>query len=218
MRSSDQSAQSDWRGYMLSKRIAVILTLAALARAAFAQDQREWDKCIGREGPIPEVVIKGCSQIIEDTQNVPKILATAHNNRGVAYRLKGEHDLALNDYDEAIRLNPNSANYYNNRGIIFRLKHDYDRAITEYGEAIWLKHDYVAAYYNRALAYSDKGEYDKALTDFGVALQFNPKNALALYTRGITFLKKGDAEAAQADIDAARTINPNIAKEFDRSQ
>jgi tetratricopeptide (TPR) repeat protein len=105
---------------VLSKRIAVILTLAALARAAFAQDQREWGQCIGREGPIPEVVIKGCSQIIEDTQNAPAILATAHNNRGVAYRLKGEYDLALNDYNEAIRLNSNSATYYNNRGIIYR--------------------------------------------------------------------------------------------------
>jgi tetratricopeptide (TPR) repeat protein len=203
---------------MLSKRITVILTLAVLSRAALAQDQREWGQCIGREGPIPEVVIKACSQIIEDTQNAPQILATAHNDRGVAYRLKGEYDLALNDYDEAIRLNHNSATYYNNRGIIYRHKHDYDRAIAEYGEAIWLKGDYVAAYYNRALAYSDKGEYDKALMDFGVVLQFNPRNALALYARGITFSKKGDGEAANAGMDAAKTINPNIAKEFDQSQ
>ena len=116
---------------MLSRWIAVILTLAALARPAFAQEQREWDQCTGREGPIPEVVIKGCSQIIENTQSAAAILATAHNNRGVAYRLKGEYDLAFSDYKEAIRLNPNSANYYNNLGVIYRIKHDYDRAITE---------------------------------------------------------------------------------------
>ena len=203
---------------MVSKRITVILTLAALARIAFAQDQRDWDQCIGREGSNPEVVIKGCSKIIDDTQNGPAMSATAHNNRGVAYRLRGEYDLALNDYNEAIRLNPNFANYYNNRGIIYRHKHDYDRAIAEYGEAIWLKGDYVAAYYNRALAYSDKGDYDKALMDFGVVLQFNPRNAFALYARGVTFSKKGNAGAAKADRDAAETTNPGIAKEFDQSQ
>jgi tetratricopeptide (TPR) repeat protein len=203
---------------MFRKRITVILILSALVRAALAQDQKGWNQCIGREGPIPEVVIKGCSEIIQDTQNAPAILATAHNNRGVAYRLKGEYDLAFNDYSEAIRLNPNSANHYNNRGIIYRHKHDYDRAIADYDEAIWLKRDFVAAYYNRALAYSDKGEYDKALTDFGLVVQFDPRNALALYARGLTFLKKGNADAANADIDAASTINPNIAKEFDRSQ
>lgn len=205
---------------MSSKWTTVILTLsaAALARAAFAQDQREWTQCIGRGGPNPEVVIKGCSQIIEDTQNATTILATAHNNRGVAYRLKGQHDLAFSDYNEAIQLNPNSANYYNNLGVIYRIKHDYDRALANYDKAILLKRDYVAAYFNRALTYSDKGEYDKALRDFGVVLQFNPRNAVALYARGITFSKKGNVGAASADIDAAETINPGIAKEFDQSQ
>jgi tetratricopeptide (TPR) repeat protein len=203
---------------MLSKPITVMLTLAAVARTAFAQDQREWDRCIGREGPIPEIVIKGCSRTIEDTQNAPTKLVTAHNNRLVAFRLKGEYDLAFDDYSEAIRLNPNSANYYNNLGVIYRIKHDYDRAITNYDKAILLKRDYVAAYYNRALAYSDKGEYNKALADFGVVLQFNPRNAFALYARGLTYSKKGSAEAAKADIDAAATINPGIAQEFDRSQ
>ncbi len=200
---------------MFSKRIIVILGVSALARAAFAEEQRGWDQCVG--SAIPEVVIKGCGEVIQDTQNAPAILATAHNNRGVAYRLKGDYDLALNDYNEAIRLTPNSASHYNNRGIIYRIKHDYDRAIADYDEAIWLKRDYVAAYYNRALAYSDKGEYDKALTDFGVVLQFNPRNGLALYARGITLLKTGNAEAAKADIGAARTINPDIDKEFDQS-
>jgi hypothetical protein len=96
---------------MFSKWITAILTLTVLSGVAFAQDRVAWDRCTGRAGPIPDVVIKGCSQIIEDTQNVPKILATAHNNRGVAHRLKGEYDLASDDYNEAIRLNPNSANF-----------------------------------------------------------------------------------------------------------
>ena len=146
-------------------------------------------------------------------------MATAFDNRGVAYRRKGEYDRALQDYEQAIQLNPDNANAYNNRGIIYRIKGDYERAIADYGEAIWLKSgNFPAAFYNRALAYADKGEYDQALTDFDVVMRFNAKNALALYARGLTLQKKGDAEAGKADIAAAKVINPDIAEQFDHSE
>jgi tetratricopeptide (TPR) repeat protein len=200
--------------------ISAILTISVLLNAGvLAQSPKDWSQCIGREGPIIDVVIEGCTAVIQAGQDPPKKLATAFDNRGVAYRRKGEYDRALRDYEQAIRLNPSSANAYNNRGVIYRIKCDYDRAIADYDEAIWLKSgDYPAAFYNRALAYSDKGEYDHALTDFDVVLRFDAKNALALYARGLTRLKKGDAEAGKADIAAAKAINPSIAEQFDPSE
>jgi tetratricopeptide (TPR) repeat protein len=157
--------------------------------------------------------------VIRSKHDPPQKLATAFDNRGVAYRLKGEYDLALQDYEQAIRLNPDNANAYNNLGVIYRIKGEYDRAIAAYDEAIWLKNsDFPAAFYNRALAYADKSEYDRALADFDVVMRFNAKNALALYARGLTLLKKGDGEAGTAYIAAAKEINPNIAEQFDHSE
>ena len=150
--------------------ISAILAMSVLHNAGvLAQTSRDWRQCTGREGPIVDVVIEGCTAVIQAGQDSPQKLAVAFDNRGVAYRLKGDYDRALQDYEHAIRLNPNSANPYNNRGIIYRIKGDYDRAIADYDEAIWLKSgDYPAAFYNRALAYTDKGDYDHALTDFDV--------------------------------------------------
>jgi tetratricopeptide (TPR) repeat protein len=196
---------------------ALVISVLLNARAS-AQNSREWRQCIGREGPIANVVIEGCTAIIQAARETPAKLAIAFNNRGVAHRLNGEYDKALQDYEQAIRLNPGSPSYYNNRGIIYRIKHDYDRAIADYDEAIWLQNDYPAAFYNRALAYADKGEYDHALADFEVVLRFDAKNALALYARGMTLLKKGDAEAGKADIAAAKAVNPTIAEQFDHSE
>ena len=201
------------RSFQLPIQVSVVLV--SLSAAVSAQTPRGWNRCVGHESP--DLVIEGCSEMIGEAQQGPAILALAHNNRGVAYKAKGQYDLALQDYDQAIQLNPNSASHYNNRGILYRLKHDYDRAIADYDEAIWLKSDYVAAFYNRALAYTDKGEFDHALADFGVVLQFNPKSALALYARGLTLLKKGDTGAGNADIVAAKAINPDIAEHFDSS-
>jgi len=201
------------RSLQFSIRVSAVLLL--LNASVSAQAPRGWDRCVGHESP--DLVIEGCSEMIDEGQQAPAILATAHNNRGVAYKVKGDYDLALKDYDQAIQLNPNSASHYNNRGIIYRLKHDYDRAIADYDEAIWLKGDYVAAFYNRALACVDKGDYGCALSDFEVVLKFNPKSALALYARGWMLLKKGDSEAGNADIAAAKAINPDVAEQFDPS-
>jgi tetratricopeptide (TPR) repeat protein len=196
---------------------AILALLMQFNSASLAQRPREWMKCLGLEGPIIDIVIDGCTAVIRSNQDPPQKLATAFDNRGVAYRLKGEYDHALQDYEQAIRLNPDSANAYNNLGVIY-IKGDYDRAIAAYDEAIWLKNsDFPAAFYNRALAYTDKSEYDRALADFDVVMRFNAKNALALYARGLTLLKKGDGEAGKADIAAAKEINPNIAEQFDHS-
>jgi tetratricopeptide (TPR) repeat protein len=195
--------------------IQATIVLALSNATVSAQAPRGWNRCVASESP--DLVIEGCSEIIVEGQQAPAILALAHNNRGVAYKVNGKYDLALQDYDRAIQLDPNSASHYNNRGIIYRLKHDYDRAIADYDEAVWLKSNYVAAFYNRALAYVDQGDYGRALADFGVVLQFNPKNALALYARGWMLLKKGDTEAGNADITVAKAINPNIAEQFDPS-
>jgi tetratricopeptide (TPR) repeat protein len=197
---------------------AVVAFLMQFNSASMAQRPREWMKCLGLEGPIIDLVIDGCTAVIRSNQDPPQKLATAFDNRGVAYRLKGDYDHALLDYEQAIRLNPDNANAYNNLGVIYRIKGDYDRAIAAYDEAIWLKNsDFPAAFYNRALAYADKTEYDRALADFDVVMRFNAKNALALYARGLTLLKKGDGEAGKADIAAAKEINPNIAEQFDHS-
>lgn len=194
----------------------IILFLALLNVTGSAQTPKGWSKCVGHE--TPDLVIGGCSEIIDEGKQPAAILALAHNNRGVAYKVKGEYDLALQDYNQAIQLNPSAANHYNNRGIIYRLKHDYDRAIADYDEAIWLKDGYVAAFYNRALAYTDKGDYDRALADFDVVIRFNPKSALAIYARGMMFIKKGDTEHGNADIAAAKEIDPGIAEQFDTSR
>jgi tetratricopeptide (TPR) repeat protein len=185
--------------------------------AVVAQTSKEWRQCSGGEGPIADVVISGCSAVIEAGHGSPKQLATAFNNRGVAYKFKGEYDHALEDYNQAILLNPSFANAYNNRGVIYRLKGDYDHAIGDYDEAIWLDSSIPAVFYNRAIAYTEKQDYDHAIGDFEMVLRFNPKNALALYGRGVVRLKKGDSQSGSADIAAAKAINSKVAEEFEHS-
>ena len=53
----------------------------------------------------------------------------AYNNRGIAYADKGEHYLAIDDFNMAIKLKPDYAIAYNNRGTVYRIIGEYGRAI-----------------------------------------------------------------------------------------
>jgi tetratricopeptide (TPR) repeat protein len=61
-----------------------------------------------------------------------------------------ELDIALGDYNEAIRLDPTTAGVYNHRGLAWIAKKEYDKAIADYNEAIRLDPKDASAYNSRA--------------------------------------------------------------------
>ncbi len=63
----------------------------------------------------------------------------AYNNRGNAYNDLGEHQRAIEDLNEAIRLDPKLAMAYNNRGISYGNLGEHQRAIEDYDEALRLE-------------------------------------------------------------------------------
>jgi tetratricopeptide (TPR) repeat protein len=178
----------------------------------FAQTPQDWALCLGQDLSSPDLPIQGCTAVIQTGRQLIDRLATAYNNRGVAYRLKGQYDDAIKDFDEAIRLRSTFANAFNNRAVAYRNKGDLDHALEDYGEAIRLRPDYIPAFYNRGLVLMDKGEYDRALGDFEIVLRADPQNPLALFRRGQALLKKGNIEAGNAALAAARAIKPDIAE------
>jgi tetratricopeptide (TPR) repeat protein len=51
------------------------------------------------------------------------------------------YDRAVQDYEEALRLDPNNAQYFRNRGNAYRIAGDRDRAVADYRKALILKPD-----------------------------------------------------------------------------
>ena len=91
-------------------------------------------------------------------------------------------DRAIEDYGDAIRLQPDLAEAFSNRGNVYRKKGQFDRAIEEYDKALHFEPDNAQVFANRGLAYEKKGEAIQALRDF--------KKAYALGFRHPLLLKK----------------------------
>jgi tetratricopeptide (TPR) repeat protein len=123
---------------------------------------------------------------------------------------KKEYDIALGDYNEAIRLNPNAAQLYNNRGLAWAAKQDYDKAIADFNEAIRLDPKLALAYYNQGNALTAKQEYDKAITDFSEATRLDPKFVYAYDGRGIALVAKQEYDRAITDFNEAIRLDPKF--------
>jgi tetratricopeptide (TPR) repeat protein len=181
----------------------------ATGKPAVRYDIEKCDKATS-----PDVAIAYCTQAIESRQFRGKLLAFAFYKRGNAYYGKGDHDRAISDYNQAIRLNPSDVNSRSNRGAAYARKRDYDRAIEDYDEAIRLNPNNADAFSNRGVAYARKGDYDRAIQDYDEAARLNPNHANALYGRGNAYRRKGDYDRAIQNYDEAIRLSPNHANAF----
>ena len=91
--------------------------------------------------------------------------AAEANERGLSHAEKGDHDKAIADFTEAIRLDPKDAAVYSLRGLSYAAKGDHDKAIADYTEAIRLNQTQPVYYVRRARAYRALGDEAKAASD-----------------------------------------------------
>lgn len=110
-------------------------------------------------------------------------LAVDYYNRGLIWYDKGEYDIAIRDYSEAIRHNPNYGAAYSARGTVWKEKENYDKALADFNQALRLDPKDVEALDYRGNAWESKGSYEKALADYNQAIRLDPKYPWAYYDR-----------------------------------
>ncbi|QLE39557.1 tetratricopeptide repeat protein [Nostoc sp. C052] len=74
--------------------------------------------------------------------------ADAYNNRGLSRYVLGDIKGAINDYNQALRINPNHADAYNNRGLARSTLGDKQGAINDYNQALHIDANFTQAYIN----------------------------------------------------------------------
>lgn len=93
--------------------------------------------------------------------------------------VKGDYDLALNDFNEAIKLKPTDVSVYLNRGRTYSNKKNYDLAIDDYNKVIELNPKEAMAYFNRGESYEKKGNALQAIGDYQKVLELDGNNESA---------------------------------------
>jgi tetratricopeptide (TPR) repeat protein len=125
---------------------------------------------------------------------------------GALYK-KGDWDGAINDYTEAIRINPKEAEGYLWRGAVKNNKRkDWKGAIADDTEAIRLNPEGAAGYCFRGIAKANKGDRKSAVADFTEAIRRAPNYLKAYQGRAETRSQMGDKKGAGEDLAACSRL------------
>jgi tetratricopeptide (TPR) repeat protein len=112
---------------------------------------------------------------------------SAELNTSVTREKQAVYDRAIADFDQAVKLEPNSFKAYFERGNVYIQKGDNDRAFADYTQAIRLNPDYASAYVGRGITSYVKNDYDRAITEYTQAIRLDPNNTDAYSNRGNYF-------------------------------
>ena len=160
-----------------------------LAKGDTISARRDVDKCISLNKNIP------ASYVIRSE---------------IAMRHDGDYQAALNDMNEAIKLEPHYAGYFINRGFMKYKLEDYFGAMADYDYALELEPTNVTAHFNRGLLNVEVSENDKAIGDFTYVLGSAPDNFMARYNRALLYYKTGQYDKAIADYNVVLEKYPDF--------
>ena len=137
-----------------------------------------------------------------------------YSNRGNLYYRQKKFDLALDDFNEALKINSNFSTAYSNRGLIYEEQKKYDLALDDYNKAILINSKYASAYNNRGNLYREQKKWNLALTDFNEAILIDPKLASVYNNRGNLYFEQEEWDLALADFNKAILFNINLAEPY----
>ena len=138
----------------------------------------------------------------------------ALTNLGNYYKLKGQFDIAIRYYDQAILLDQDSEVKcwaHTGRGDIFCTQGNYEKAMVEYEIAESLDQDYAWLHYGRGQCFEKQGLEEEALTDFSKAIQLDSDCWQTYWCRADLLTDREEFDAALEDYNQAISIKPNYA-------
>jgi Tfp pilus assembly protein PilF len=154
---------------------------ARLTRLQYHVEDEEGEYIKVRENGTPGWFPKAQAVLLDDAADYfTKAIAAnpqqvdLYNKRAEVYLTKGRFDLAIGDYNDALRLMPGERALLNNRGRAYTAKKDYDSAINDFDAALLADPKYTFAYCNRATCYTAKKDYARAVKDYDEALRLLP--------------------------------------------
>ena len=138
--------------------------------------------------------------------------ALAVYRRAVALAATGQTDRALDEYADAIKLDPKASLAFLSRGVLLAArKRAYERAIQDFNRTLELEPNNVDALVARGDAFSQLKDVGRAMADLNRAVALAPGNAVALIARGQAESRRGNQAEAQRDFEAAVKADPRNA-------
>jgi len=135
--------------------------------------------------------------------------ATNHYLRGTIHAARGNNVAALEDFQTAADLAPNTSVYLKNLYIMLRDTGRIEEEIEVLDQIIKIDIKNPVAYFDRALANESIGNHDAAIDDYGLAIAFNSNYHAAYNNRGNVLSQLNRNQEAISDLTQSIKLLPN---------
>lgn len=183
---------------------AVLLASLVPSATLVAQDGQLDTVGLCYEGTSnPELDVRLCGLAIDTGALAGRSLATLYARRGRALVEIARHGAARSDFDQALALNPLSADAHHGRGLAHHAAGNYATAIDDFDAALRLSPHFVEAMRSRATARLFQGDLTGAIRDYDAELMRVPLDDVGRILRGLAHYAAGNHTRAVEDLAAA---------------
>ena len=135
---------------------------------------------------------------------------SAYCNLGNALMTQGRLEEALNEFQTAAKLKPDSPENLCNVGVALAEMGRLDEAIVQFQDAVRLNPDYGLAHQNLGMALERKEQLDQATHEYEEAVRLIPDYAPAHNSLGVALAKKGRLDEAVIQFKEAVRLDPSL--------
>jgi tetratricopeptide (TPR) repeat protein len=164
-----------------------------------------------------EKAILDCNEVIrlvainETPDSFNEQIFRAYNLRAFCCSRLGDISGALNDFNQAVQLEPNTISYYN-RAVIYTELQNYEQAMRDFGRSIDFKEKYASAYYGRSCVRYRLNDLVGAQADYEAAQEIDLgevddlEDLFGMYSRGLSLVRFGDRQLGIEQLRTAEQI------------
>ena len=151
-------------------------------------------------------VLADCNTLI-DLQKDHAAVDT-YANRAISEMILGKNDLALEDYNRAIRMKPTDSALFLCRAGVYRLMQKYPEALEDLEWVNMLSPGNVDGIILQSQVYALQNNYPKALSRLNSGIKVDPASSKLYLERGRLVWSKSHSAEALADFSKAIALNP----------
>lgn len=148
------------------------------------------------------------SRVIENAKKNSWEQAMAYNERGQVYLKAGNQNLAIQDINKALKIEPELFRALLNRANLYELNQQLELALKDLNQALEKYPNAIEAMRIRSAVYGKMNRPELAIADLNSALELNPNRADLLNNRGIAYSMTKQYDLAEADFNLALENNP----------
>jgi len=146
----------------------------------------------------------------EETSNEDLQEAQKYNQQGIELMKLGDYAEAVEAFQQAVEIYPDSEKIYSNLGIALGHDRRFEEAVSAFQQALEINPQNWETYNNLGIALGSQEKYEQAIAAFQEAIALNPDAPMSYHNSAVAYIKQEKWQEAITSLEAAQERYVNL--------